>query len=442
MCDTICATPSVTAGGVMLFGKDSDRQRNEAQGIELHPAADHAPDAQLECTYIRIPQARHTHAVLVSRPFWMWGAEIGANEHGVVAGNETVHARTPGPEPAALTGMDLVRLGLERGRTAAEAVGVMTALLERYGQGGDCGHLAPFYYNNGFIIADATEAYVLETVGRDWLVERAQGVRTISNCYSIEKKLRSSAGLDGLIASAGWSRGAPESYANAIADLDRERIGYGRERRALSAQRLESRAGSLTVADFMRVLRDHGPTDPARWDPRDELPPGLCVHGRSDQKGAQTTGALVSQIDRKRPVHWVTGGAAPCISIFKPVLFGTSLPSQGPTSTGTFDARSTWWRHELLHRTALMSGFREFLASIQAERDALEAQFIQRVDAVREGGSAADREHVIADCWQQAAAMEDAWFARLDPKPMHSHRSYHSSWAKLSLVAGMPSQRL
>lgn len=40
--------------------------------------------------WIEIGQVRETYAVLVSRPFWMWGAEISANEHGVIIGNETV----------------------------------------------------------------------------------------------------------------------------------------------------------------------------------------------------------------------------------------------------------------------------------------------------------------------------------------------------------------
>src|ERR1700709_2457702 len=182
MCDTLAALPASTARGATLFAKNSDRERNEAQGLEMSPRRhDGGP---LKLTYLTIPDAQATHACLLSRPFWMWGAEMGANEHGVVIGNEALHARTPAQRKRALTGMDLVRLGLERAATAAQAVEVMTGLLERHGQGGDCGHLRRFYYKNGFIVADSTEAYVLETAGRWWAVERVARHRGPSNAHS------------------------------------------------------------------------------------------------------------------------------------------------------------------------------------------------------------------------------------------------------------------
>src|SRR5258708_5023653 len=106
MCDTIAAPPGTTASAGMLFGKNSDRQRNEAHVVEQVAGAFHRADARVRCTYIDVPQARKTHAVLLCRPFWMWGAEMGANEHGVVIGNEGLSAVRPSPKEPALTGMD------------------------------------------------------------------------------------------------------------------------------------------------------------------------------------------------------------------------------------------------------------------------------------------------------------------------------------------------
>ena len=68
------------------------------------------------------------------------------------------------------------RLALERGSSAWEALHVITGLLERYGQGGSCWEdPTPFCYHNTFLLADRTEAWVLETAGSLWAAQRIQG---------------------------------------------------------------------------------------------------------------------------------------------------------------------------------------------------------------------------------------------------------------------------
>jgi dipeptidase len=108
MCDTLVALGDATADGGVLFAKNSDRERNEAQSLEMTPRRRNTPGDPLKLTYIAIPEVGETHACLLSRPFWMWGAEMGANEHGVVIGNEAVHATIPAARRRALIGMDLV----------------------------------------------------------------------------------------------------------------------------------------------------------------------------------------------------------------------------------------------------------------------------------------------------------------------------------------------
>ncbi len=110
MCDTVVALGNVTRDHQVYFAKNSDRDVNEAQYLEIVDAAEHAAGEKVKCTYIEIPQAAHTNRVLLSKPYWMWGAEMGVNEHGLAIGNEAVFTRLkPGKEPG-LIGMDILRL--------------------------------------------------------------------------------------------------------------------------------------------------------------------------------------------------------------------------------------------------------------------------------------------------------------------------------------------
>src|ERR1700694_2415609 len=130
MCDTLC----VLGDKATLFAKNSDRPVTEAQLVEAH--ARREGGGRLRTQYLELPDGGAA-ATLLSRPDWLWGAEHGVNEHGVAIGNELVNTvDDPRAAPPALLGMDLVRLGLERGATAEEALDIMTDLLERHGQGG------------------------------------------------------------------------------------------------------------------------------------------------------------------------------------------------------------------------------------------------------------------------------------------------------------------
>src|SRR5579884_1713603 len=126
MCDTLIALPPATRDGAALFAKNSDRPARECQRIVQLPRRRHPPGARVRCQYVEIPQVEETAAVLGSQPYWLWGFEHGVNEHRVAIGNETVFAREPLGDTG-LLGMDLVRLGLERGRTATATGPTTTA---------------------------------------------------------------------------------------------------------------------------------------------------------------------------------------------------------------------------------------------------------------------------------------------------------------------------
>ena len=187
MCDTFVMLPEITADSSVIFGKNSDREPNEAQALEYHPAEQFPENTRLKCTYREIPQIRQTQAVLISRPFWMWGAEIGANEKGVTIGNEAVFTKMPLERGAGvLSGMDLLRLALERGDSAQNALNTIVELLSDYGQGGICGYTdKKLAYHNSYIIADPREAWILETAGPIWAAKRVVDSASISNGLTI-----------------------------------------------------------------------------------------------------------------------------------------------------------------------------------------------------------------------------------------------------------------
>ena len=127
-CDTFVVLPPLTDSNFHIFGKNSDRPANEVQEIifvgneESAEKKDHVQVAidlyrlllwmgvLVQCTHIQIPSVSTTYRCILSKPAWCWGAEMGANEHGVCIGNEAVFSKIPYEKrDNALTGLDIVR---------------------------------------------------------------------------------------------------------------------------------------------------------------------------------------------------------------------------------------------------------------------------------------------------------------------------------------------
>ncbi|KAG8139142.1 hypothetical protein E2320_001913, partial [Naja naja] len=220
---------------------------------------------------------------------------MGANEHGVFIANEAVLAREAASETEALLGMDLVRLGLERGSTAKEALDVIVSLLEEYGQGGN-------YYEDGnmchtflsaYLIVDRKEAWVLDTIGKYWAAERiTDGVKCICNCLSLTTKIDAE---------------HPElrSYAES----------------------------NITVETMINLLRNK--TE------------GISV----DSDSFLTTASMVSILPQNPTspcIHFFTGTPDPSKSIFKPFIFvdGVKIVKFNPRKMPRFQEKPDR-RHEL-----------------------------------------------------------------------------------------------
>jgi secernin len=363
----MCDTAVVVSSDGVLFAKSSDRDPNEAQVLEWHPRRSWNAGEPLRCTWLTIPQVAETHATILSRPFWMWGAEIGANEHGVVIGNEAVFTRHKVPE-VGLTGMDLVRLALERASSAALAVQTILELAERHGQGGRCGHeVAGFRYFSSFIVADRSEAYVLETAGPHSAVERVRGPRSISNGLTIE------------------------GFAREHSDLIKTTASNSRARRACTTA---SASRARDAGDMFALLREHGHPVPS-YSPINGAMAGPCVHAGGVLASSQSVASWVTGLDGR---HWATGTAAPCTSLFKPIDLHDPIDVGHPTDRD--DGRSLWWRHERFHRAVMRDPARQSLVFAN-ERDELESKWLRERPSSRaafaEGDALLERWSTLID---------------------------------------------
>lgn len=441
MCDTMVALGNSTADGSVLFAKNSDREPNEAHHLLLIPAATHAAGSTVKCTYIEVPQVERTLAVLLAKPFWIWGAEMGANEKGVVIGNEAVFTREPyGKEPG-LIGMDFLRLALERAGTARAAMQVMIDLLAQFGQGGNCGFAHSMYYHNSFLIADAQEAWVLETSGRHWAAEKVKHVRSISNAITIESSWdAASPDLVDFAIERGWCRKREEfSFSRCYSDFLYTRFSDARKRQVCSTQALQSSRGRITLQTMMNILRTHSGGGPG-WSPDRGgiLGSDVCMHaGFGPARGSQSAGSMVSRLTPGVQTHWLTGTAAPCTGIFKPVWMDAGLPDTGPEPSGVYNSACLYWQHEMLHREVLRD-YATRLPVYSSDRDRLENEFIAGCSAV-EGRSTRERGEFSSRCFSLASQAEARWLELVrQVKPVHVPGFFHrQAWKGYNTKAGM-----
>lgn len=305
MCDTLV----IIRDGCTWFAKNSDREPDEPQVMDVHPPVRHDPAPTLTTTYIEIPQVPDRFGVILSRPIWMWGAEMGVNDQGVAIGNEAVFSKLVDRKGKALLGMDLVRLGLERAGSADDALEVITNLLETHGQGGPAGYKdKSFSYDNSFLIADGNGAWVLETAGRQWVAKRISDYWAISNCYTLGRAYDQSSGV------------APgEDFKKAVETKIRPWLARGRDRIRVSNTRIKNAAGTpVSLSLLASILRAHNKGDGFGGGSNRDI----CMHAGGLLRPSQTTGSMVVKLEAgELPRVALTGTPGPCVSLFKPARF-------------------------------------------------------------------------------------------------------------------------
>jgi secernin len=413
MCDVLVAVGAEAADGVTLFGKNSDRKRGECQPLLQFSEASHPADATVRCSHIEIPQVAETYRVLGHAPWWVWGFEHGVNEHAVAIGNLEVFSNETIEAQPGLIGMDLVRLGLERGRSAREALEVIATLLETRGQGGAGRAPGGGAYHNGFVLADASEAWILETSNRHWAARRTTLGNSSNHIALTDDWEISSRDFESFARGEGWWRNtgrvnAAAAYRNRAVPVS---ISDRRHRRA--QQLLQLGSGHHDVAGFARMLRDHLEVEDV-WPPREGEPhtffATLCAHSSPiSWTTASIIAPLPAQTETAWPV-WVCFGT-PCTGIYLPVYLDGAIPAAfargGESDAGDDD--SAWWVFERLDRKAssdgarhgpvLRDGWAALEASLERERVQVESLANSEIAAGRRDGAA----EVLSDFMQRSA---------------------------------------
>jgi secernin len=379
----MCDTQVVIAGDAVWFTKNSDREPSEPQPVVRYAAVRGDTSRTVRVSHIEVEQLADRHAVILSQPAWCWGAEMGINDAGVVIGNEAIFSKRASLKPA-LLGMDLVRLGLERASSSRAAVDVMTALLERYGQGGPAGYAdQSFCYDSSFLIADCSEAWVLESAGRSWAARRIKNAYAISNALTLN-------GVADLV-SADLQHGEL-SFARRFDTRLMPYFAGAAQRQQLALQACD--AGAESWASAAARLRQHrrGNADPARGSNAD-----VCMHAAGYIRRHQTTGSMIARLDARGATVAFTGTSAPCLSIFRPVAFAGNWSAL--TAAAQRISAPLWRRHEWLHRWALAdAALRERL---RATRDQVERQVFKLLAEAVQDGDALHRADRLAAAWHK-----------------------------------------
>jgi secernin len=391
-CDTWIALTDATEDGFTIFGKNSDRPLFDCQPLMFYPRKTWPAGSELNLGRLTVPQVEETYAIMGSSPYWCWGYEEGINEYSVVIGNEGIWTKVFTEEIDAYiegkeqkygpTGMDLVRLGLERGKTAYEALKVIAEFTEKYGQFGSGTPTISVIaggYHNSYIITDPNEAWVLETAGNHWVAKRfSTGITSISNTLSIETDwdLASFGLVDYAIEKGWWSKDKADVFDFTKAYLDdtpvsKEKRMKALERAMCSRNLLIEKEGDITLGWMKQIARDRSST------------PSIDL----DQTASSCIAILPNTID-EIPVFWWCP-ATPSNSCYVPFfIYGSKLPeivskagTYGKTidwpskvKADEFSSESYWWLfRDLCDKVRI--NYEERNPVVRAEFDLLEKDF-------------------------------------------------------------------
>lgn len=397
MCDTIAINKKFSANNRTILAKNSDRPLGECQPLCFFPAGtERKKPACVEALSSEgtallngtgYGEGGAAFAVMGSRPYWMDGFEMGANEKGLFIGNEAEGSKCPPEQAEGLLGMDMLRCALEAAVTAKEAVTVITSLLVAFGQNANASLLFDRRYENTFIICDSKEVWVLETAGRQWAAKRIDSYTAVSNCYTIGTDWNScSENMEKTVRDNRWLHpDEPVDFAKAytkpairqrfsvprrnqmmkllfgcllqsMSEISCRRFDKDMENDAIRDEKslnnaLRTYGASVGIPDLRFILSDHfeDEINSGRYSNTGGENSSVCMHANTRDE-AKTAASMIMTYDKEIGMKFLWAPASPCMSVYIPVYW---IPGQDPqipecmsSGSGSFSDGSLWWQME------------------------------------------------------------------------------------------------
>ncbi|MBI9083538.1 MAG: C69 family dipeptidase [Desulfobacterales bacterium] len=468
-CTTFMAHGKALASGKgVVITKNRDLGSQTLSEIGLHEAAVHPKGAIYEAAYIDIPEAEKTNKFIGSRSAGRWGYGMGVNEYQVMVADNDAPSRDMLGFKKSLHDNDLVRLVLERSKTAREGVDVIAAIVPKFGQAW-----------NGIIfeIGDPNELWVIAITGPRWVAKKyTDTVTARSNQYQIGDDYDLAApDLVSFAIEKGWVPAGTEriDFTKVYStdelypgnnELEKrknvEKLYNTEVRYQRAMELLQAKEGKLEPKDFMAFARDHYDTytlpggniielnqtpfyssDFVGWnewlayEPETEMVDrhmfirSVCHHGVEGSTAA--SGIMIARPDVPNPLGvMIHAFMPPCNSLYIPFYVGVADIDnrfKGPEAAAAFQqVKARAFTQYNRYHEAIRKAFDPFEAVLFTEMARVEERFI---DISNEGNfddavnqltgyvkdkcvQAINLTHVAQDNITQAAKASSTWKRR------------------------------
>ncbi len=373
-CTTVAVSKGFSKTGDVLLGKNRDLSPDSAQILIFKPEKKYKKGENVKLQFIEIPQVSLTYSFYgfkslddehKNREEWRWGNGMGVNEFGVaVADNDAASWwKYEGDESKKLHDNDVVRLILERCKTAYEGVLLIDKLLKDYF----------IEIPEMYTIADKNEVWIVETCYKFWVAIRVKTFEVRANRFEIkypdlpDNSGRFNLKLEKLIKFLKEKKryveeGGKFSFRKSMCDyFSKENIHYNDIRYNFALSTLK-KVKKISVKDIKKVLRSHFENyvytlpDGKKILPFNPLSPPHCqIPGAVIKENptrticySKTVGSMIVEIngsDVEKSVMWCLF-SKPCLNFYFPIFpisSNVELPELLKIADSKFSSGSFWW---------------------------------------------------------------------------------------------------